>query len=97
MCDNISIKRSKIYWLGYETSKRCFLCAMGIHLLVTKDHQQMNSPSWGQLNDTVALTQVDFRFRTLRQIFGGKECTNYLVKDLLNEAKIQMALDYKRI
>jgi hypothetical protein len=101
VCDNIRIKRSKLYtdeaYRGYQASKRRYFYGLKIHLLVTKDHQPVEfflSPA--SFSDVSALEQFDFDLPAGSQIFADKAYNFYLVEDLLAEANIELIADRKK-
>lgn len=95
VCDNIRIKRSRLYPLeatqgafrGYTASKRRYFYGVKIHLLVTKDGLPVEvflTP--GSFSDTAELKNFAFDLPAGSTVYGDKAYNEYLTEDLLQEA-----------
>lgn len=95
VCDNIRIRRSRLYpsaetadrYRGYTASKRRYFYGLKIHMLVTRDRRPVEvylTP--GSYSDTAALKNFAFDLPEGATIYGDKAYNEYLTEDLLQEA-----------
>lgn len=95
VCDNIRIKRSRLYPLeategafrGYTASKRRYFYGVKIHLLVTQEGLPVEvflTP--GSCSDTAELKNFAFDLPAGSTVYGDKAYNEYLTEDLLQEA-----------
>lgn len=90
VCDNIRIRRSKIYtgeaFRGYKASKKRYFYGLKIHLMVTQDGQPVEcflTP--GGLGDVDALKAYAYDLPCGAIIYADKAYNNYEIEDLLDE------------
>jgi hypothetical protein len=88
VCDNIRIKRSKIYpgegYRGYLPSKKRYFYGLRIHIMVTEQGEPVEfflAPA--AFSDTGALRQYHFDIPEHSWITGDKAYTDNTVEDLL--------------
>ena len=77
VCDNIRIRRSKIYtnetFRGYQSSKRRYFYGLKIHLLVTAQRQP-----------------VEFFLTPGSHVYGDKAYNNYEIEDSIAEVGVEL-------
>jgi Transposase DDE domain len=90
VCDNIRIRRSKIYFTedfrGYQASKKRYFYGLKIHLMVTQDGQPVEcflTP--GGFGDVDALKYYAYELPDGSIIYADKAYNNYEIEDLLQE------------
>jgi hypothetical protein len=90
VCDNIRIRRSKIYskedFRGYQASKKRYFYGLKIHLMVTKDGQPVAcflTP--GSFGDVDALKSYAYELPDGSIIYADKAYNDYEIEDLLKE------------
>jgi hypothetical protein len=90
VCDNIRIRRSKIYstedFRGYQASKKRYFYGLKIHLMVTQDGQPVEcflTP--GGFGDVDALKYYAYELPDGSIIYADKAYNNYEIEDLLQE------------
>ena len=90
VCDNIRIRRSKIYstedFRGYQASKKRYFYGLKIHLMVTQDGQPVEcflTP--GAFGDVDALKYYAYDLPDGSIIYADKAYNNYEIEDLLQE------------
>jgi Transposase DDE domain len=90
VCDNIRIRRSKIYshedFRGYQASKKRYFYGLKIHLMVTKDGQPIEcflTP--GGFGDVDALKYYAYALPAGSIIYADKAYNEYEIEDLLKE------------
>ncbi len=90
VCDNIRIRRSKIYsheeFRGYQASKKRYFYGLKIHLMVTQDGQPVEcflTP--GGFGDVDALKYYAYELPDGSIIFADKAYNDYEIEDLLKE------------
>jgi len=90
VCDNIRIRRSKIYsnedFRGYQSSKKRYFYGLKIHLMVTHDGQPVEcflTP--GGFGDVDALKYYAYALPDGSIIYADKAYNDYEIEDLLNE------------
>ena len=95
VCDNIRIRRSKIYtdetFRGYQSSKRRYFYGLKIHLLVTAQRQPVEfflTP--GSTGDVEGLQYFDFDLPPGSRVYGDKAYNNYEIEDSLAEAGVEL-------
>ena len=95
VCDNIRIRRSKIYtdeaFRGYQASKRRYFYGLKVHLLVTADQQPVEfflTP--GGMSDVEGLQYFDFDLPPGSRIMGDKAYNNYVIEDIVAEADLEL-------
>lgn len=96
VCDNIRIKRCKIYqeeaFRGYTPSKRRFFYGLKVHLMTTSTGRPVEvflTP--GSESDTKALKKYRFDLPEGSSAYGDKAYNDYLEEDLLQQgAKISL-------
>jgi len=88
VCDNIRIRRSKIYakeaFRGYQASKKRYFYGLKIHLMVTQDGQPVAcflTP--GGLGDVDALQYYAYELPDGAIIYADKAYNDYEIEDLL--------------
>ena len=91
VCDNIRIRRSKIYshedFRGYQASKKRYFYGLKIHLMVTQDGQPVEcflTP--GGCGDVDALKYYAYALPDGSIIYADKAYNDYEIEDLLQEA-----------
>ena len=90
VCDNIRIRRSKIYskedFRGYQASKKRYFYGLKIHLMVTSDGQPVEcflTP--GGFGDVDALKYYAYELPDGSIIYADKAYNDYEIEDLLKE------------
>jgi len=90
VCDNIRIRRSKIYsnedFRGYQSSKKRYFYGLKIHLMVTHDGQPVEcflTP--GGFGDVDALKYYAYALPDGSIIYADKAYNDYAIEDLLQE------------
>ena len=90
VCDNIRIRRSKIYsdetFRGYQASKKRYFYGLKIHLMVTQDGQPVEcflTP--GGCGDVDALKYYAYALPDGSIIYADKAYNDYEIEDLLQE------------
>src|SRR5256712_1642788 len=90
VCDNIRIRRSKIYsqedFRGYQASKKRYFYGLKIHLMVTQDGQPVEcflTP--GSCGDVDALKYYAYELPDGAIIYADKAYNDYEIEDLLKE------------
>jgi hypothetical protein len=90
VCDNIRIRRSKIYsheeFRGYQASKKRYFYGLKIHLMVTQDGQPVEcflTP--GSFGDVDALKSYAYELPDGSIIYADKAYNDYEIEDLLKE------------
>jgi hypothetical protein len=88
VCDNIRIRRSKIYakeaFRGYQASKKRYFYGLKIHLMVTQDGQPVEcflTP--GGFGDVDALQYYAYELPDGAIIYADKADNDYEIEDLL--------------
>jgi hypothetical protein len=88
VCDNIRIRRSKIYsnedFRGYQASKKRYFYGLKIHLMVTQDGQPVEcflTP--GGFGDVDALKYYAYALPDGSIIYADKAYNDYEIEDLL--------------
>jgi len=89
VCDNIRIRRSKIYssedFRGYQASKKRYFYGLKIHLMVTQDGQLVEcflTP--GGFGDVDALKYYAYELPDDAIIYADKAYNDYEIEDLLH-------------
>jgi Transposase DDE domain len=92
VCDNIRIRRSKIYsnedFRGYQASKKRYFYGLKIHLMVTQDGQPVEcflTP--GGFGDVDALKYYAYELPDGSIIYADKAYNDYAIEDLLQEVE----------
>jgi hypothetical protein len=90
VCDNIRIRRSKIYsdekYRGYTASKKRYFYGLKIHLLVTSDGQPVECfLTHGGFGDVDALKYYAYELPDGSMIYADKAYNDYEIEDLLKE------------
>jgi Transposase DDE domain len=90
MCDNIRIRRSKIYrdekYRGYKASKKRYFYGLKIHLMVTSDGQPVECfLTHGGFGDVDALKYYAYELPDGSVIYADKAYNDYEIEDLLKE------------
>lgn len=92
VCDNIRIRRSKIYsdedFRGYQASKKRYFYGLKIHLMVTQDGQPVEcflTP--GGFGDVDALKYYAYALPDGSIIYADKAYNDYEIEDLLQEVE----------
>jgi len=90
VCDNIRIRRSKIYsdekYRGYQASKKRYFYGLKIHLMVTSDGQPVECfLTHGGFGDVEALKYYAYELPDGSIIYADKAYNDYEVEDLLKE------------
>jgi Transposase DDE domain len=90
VCDNIRIRRSKIYsheeFRGYQASKKRYFYGLKMHLMVTQDGQPVEcflTP--GSFGDVDALKSYAYELPDGAMIYADKAYNDYEIEDLLKE------------
>jgi len=90
VCDNIRIRRSKIYsteeFRGYQASKKRYFYGLKIHLMITKAGQPVEcflTP--GGFGDVDALKYYAYELPDGSIIYADKAYNDYEIEDLLKE------------
>jgi len=92
VCDNIRIKRSKLYpdekLRGFIPSKKRYFYGLKIHLMVTKDGQPVECfLTYGSFGDVEALQYYAFDVPVGAIIYADKAYNDYEIEDLLKEVE----------
>ena len=92
VCDNIRIRRSKIYshedFRGYQASKKRYFYGLKIHLMVTHDGQPVEcflTP--GGCGDVDALKYYAYELPDGSIIYADKAYNDYEIEDLLKDVE----------
>jgi hypothetical protein len=90
VCDNIRIRRSKIYsdenFRGYQASKKRYFYGLKTHLMVTQDGQPVECfLTHGGFGDVDALKYYTYELPDGAIIYADKAYNNYEIEDLLKE------------
>jgi Transposase DDE domain len=92
VCDNIRIRRSKIYshedFRGYQASKKRYFYGLKIHLMVTQYGQPVEcflTP--GGCGDVAALKYYAYELPDGSIIYADKAYNDYAIEDLLKEVE----------
>ena len=90
VCDNIRIRRSKIYtdekFRGYKASKKRYFYGLKIHLMVTQDGQPVECfLTHGGFGDVDALKYYVYELPDGSIIYADKAYNDYKIEDLLKE------------
>ena len=90
VCDNIRIRRSKIYsdenFRGYQASKKRYFYGLKIHLMVTQDGQPVECfLTYGSFGDVDALKYYAYELPDDSIIYADKAYNDYEIEDLLHE------------
>jgi hypothetical protein len=92
VCDNIRIRRSKIYsdenFRGYQASKKRYFYGLKVHLMVTQDGQPVEcflTP--GSFGDVDALKYYAYELPDGSIIYADKAYNDYEIEDLLKEVE----------
>jgi hypothetical protein len=92
VCDNIRIRRSKIYshedFRGYQASKKRYFYGLKIHLMVTQDGQPVEcflTP--GGCGDVDALKYYAYELPDGSIIYADKAYNDYEIEDLLKDVE----------
>jgi hypothetical protein len=90
VCDNIRIRRSKIYsdenFRGYHASKKRYFYGLKIHLMVTKDGQPVECfLTHGSFGDVDVLKSYAYDLPDGAIIYADKAYNDYEIADLLKE------------
>jgi hypothetical protein len=88
VCDNIRIRRSKIYsdemFRGYQASKKRYFYGLKIHLMVTQDGQPVECfLTHGGFGDVDALKYYAYELPDGSIIYADKAYNDYEIEDLL--------------
>jgi hypothetical protein len=92
VCDNIRIRRSKIYteekFRGYKASKKRYFYGLKIHLMVTQDGQPVECfLTHGGFGDVEALKYYAYKLPDGSVIYADKAYNAYEIEDLLKEVE----------
>jgi hypothetical protein len=92
VCDNIRIRRSKIYtaedFRGYQASKKRYFYGLKIHLMVTHDGQPVECfLTHGGFGDVDALKYYAYALPAGAIIYADKAYNDYEIEDLLKETE----------
>jgi len=92
VCDNIRIRRSKIYtheqFRGYQASKKRYFYGLKIHLMVTRDGQPVECfLTHGGFGDVDALKYYAYALPEGSIIYADKAYNDYEIEDLLQEVE----------
>jgi hypothetical protein len=92
VCDNIRIRRSKIYsdesFRGYQASKKRYFYGLKIHLMVTQDGQPVECfLTHGGFGDVDALKYYAYELPDGSIIYADKAYNDYEIEDLLKEVE----------
>jgi Transposase DDE domain len=92
VCDNIRIRRSKIYpdekFRGYKASKKRYFYGLKIHLIVTQDGQPVECfLTHGGFGDVDALKYYAYELPDGSIIYADKAYNDYEIEDLLKEVE----------
>jgi hypothetical protein len=90
VCDNIRIRRAKIYqhesYRGYIASKKRYFYGLKVHILVTRTGEPVEfflTP--GAYSDVSYMDQFDFDLPAGATVYADKAYNYYLVEDCLQE------------
>lgn len=90
VCDNIRIRRAKIYqherYRGYIASKKRYFYGLKVHILVTRTGEPVEfflSP--GAYSDVSYMDQFDFDLPAGATVYADKIYNHYLVEDCLQQ------------
>lgn len=92
VCDNIRIRRSKIYteekFRGYKASKKRYFYGLKIHLMVTQDGYPVECfLTHGGFGDVDALKYYAYELPDGSIIYADKAYNDYEIEDLLKEVE----------
>jgi hypothetical protein len=92
VCDNIRIRRSKIYtkedFRGYQASKKRYFYGLKIHVMITQDgHPVEYFLTPGGFGDVDALKAYTYALPEGAIIYADKAYTDYEIEDLLKEVE----------
>src|SRR5256714_12555399 len=92
VCDNIRIRRSKIYskedFRGYQASTKRYFYGLKIHLMVTQEGQPVECfLTHGGFGDVDALKYYAYALPDGSIIYADKAYNDYEIEDLLKEAE----------
>src|SRR6266704_1303988 len=92
VCDNIRIRRSKIYsnenFRGYQASKKRYFYGLKIHLMVTQDGQPVECfLTHGGFGDVDALKYYAYELLHGSSIYADKAYNDYEIEDLLKDVE----------
>jgi hypothetical protein len=92
VCDNIRIRRSKIYteekFRGYKASKKRYFYGLKLHLMVTQDgHPVECFLTHGGFGDVDALKYYAYELPDGSIIYADKAYNDYEIEDLLKEVE----------
>ena len=92
VCDNIRIRRSKIYttedFRSYQASKKRYFYGLKIHLMVTQDGQPVECfLTHGGFGDVDALKCYAYALPDSAIIYADKAYNDYEIEDLLKEVE----------
>src|SRR2546428_2931592 len=90
VCDNICIRRSKIYtdenFRGYQANKKRYFYGLKIHLMVTQDGQPVECfLTHGGFGDVDALKYYAYELPDGSIIYADKAYNDYEIEDLLKD------------
>jgi Transposase DDE domain len=92
VCDNIRIRRSKIYsdenFRGYQASKKRYFYGLKVHLMVTQDGQPVEcflTP--GGFGDVAALKYYAYELPDGSILYADKAYNDYEIEDLLKDVE----------
>ena len=101
VCDNIRIRRSKIYsgedFRGYQASKKRYFYGLKIHLMVTQDGQPVEcflTP--GSCGDVDALKYYAYELPDGAIIYADKAYNDYEIEDLLKDGDHSQLLPMRK-
>ena len=92
VCDNIRIRRSKIYsdenFRGYQASKKRYFSGLKIHLMVTQEGQPVECVlTPGGCGDVEALKSYAYELPDGAMIYADNAYNDYEMEDLLQEVE----------
>jgi hypothetical protein len=92
VCDNIRIRRSKIYthekFRGYTASKKRYFYGLKVHLMVTQEGQPVECVlTHGGLGDVEALKYYAYELPDGSIMYADKAYNDYEIEDLLKEVE----------
>lgn len=96
VCDNIRIKRCRIYpegngHRGYKASKRVYFYGLKLHLIVTQEgHPVEFMLSHGGMGDVTGLYGFDFDLPDQSIILADAAYNVYWLEDVMNEAGLHL-------
>jgi hypothetical protein len=102
VCDNIRIKRFKLYpdakFRGFIPSKKRYFYGLKVHLMVTKDGQPIECLlTYGGFGDVEALPYYTFAVPAGAIIYADKAYNDYEIAELLNETEHIQLLPMRKI